>query len=251
MISLTELQNALGTLGLRGIAENLQKLVGTTAKTEPHDLLERLVSLEREDRARRSLERRSKRSRIGDFKAVTDFDWEFPRTINRPRVQRILDLCFIAAGDNVIFVGPHGTGKTMLAKNVAHRAVLAGRSVLFTSVARLLNDLAATDSRRQRESKMKRYAAVEVLVADELGYLAYDNTAADTLFELVSRRHDARRPLVITTNLAFKDWGTLFPSATCTVALVDRLTHHAEIVAIDGPSWRRREAAERDSNTSP
>ncbi len=247
MTSRAELQKALTALGLRCASEQLERLIGDNKKIGPEELIERLITLEREDRSRRSLERRNKRSRVGDFKLVCDFDWTFPRTINRGRIQTLLELDFMRSRSNVIFAGQHGTGKTMLAKNIAHNAVLAGHSVLFTSVSRLLNDLAATDSRRQHEARMKRYASVELLVADELGYLAYDNTAADTLFELVSRRHEARKPLIVTTNLAFKDWGTVFPHATCTVALVDRLTHHADIINIDGPSWRRKEAGERDA----
>lgn len=246
MNSPDELARALSDIGLKAAAAMVNNLIDVPKKTTPYDTLAALVALERDERTRRSLERRHKRSRIGDFKVVDAFDWAFPKTIERHKVSRVLDLAFMKDGANVIFMGQHGVGKTMLTKNIAHQAVLRGHTVIFTTISRMLNDLTGTDSRRRLEARLKHYARVDLLIADELGYLAYDCAAADLLFEIVTRRHEARKPIVVTTNLAFKDWGTVFPHATCTVALVDRLTHRAEIIRIDGPSWRRKEAQERE-----
>ena len=138
-------------------------------------------------------------------------------------------------------VGAQGLGKTLLAKNIAHQAVLAGHSALFTTAADLLLDLNGQETARALERRLRHYTRPALLVIDELGYLAYDARAADLLFQLVSRRYE-HRSLLITTNLAFKHWDTVFPNASCAVALIDRLTHHVEILLIEGQSYRRREA---------
>jgi DNA replication protein DnaC len=208
------------------------------------------VRIEKLDRARRSLERRQRRSKVGAFKPMADFDWNWPSGLDRPLVEQALALRFLSDGANIILVGAHGLGKTMIAQNIAHQAILAGHSVLFLTTARLLNDLGAYDSTRALESRLKYYSQVSILCCDELGYLSYDNRAADLLFEIVSRRHAARKPIVLSTNLAFKDWTTVFPHATCTVALVDRLTHRADIIHLQGDSWRKKEALERQARST-
>ena len=130
----------------------------------------------------------------------------------------------------------------MIAKNIAHHAVLAGHSVLFITAAQMLLDLGAQDSARALDQRLRHYAtARSLLVLDEIGYLSYDNRNADLLFQVVSRRYE-RKSLVLTTNLAFGDWPTIFPNAACATALIDRLVHHAEVIAIEGESYRRREA---------
>jgi DNA replication protein DnaC len=135
----------------------------------------------------------------------------------------------------------------MIAQNIAHRAVLSGRSVLFLSAAQLLLDLGAQESARALERRFRYYAKIGLLVIDELGFLAFDNRNADLLFQVVNRRYE-KKSLVLTTNLAFADWHTVFPSATCATALVERIVHHADIVKIEGESYRLRES-ERDANT--
>lgn len=111
----------------------------------------------------------------------------------------------------------------------------------------MLGELAAIDSPSKLERRIRHYAGIRLLCVDELGYLAYDNRAADILFEIVTRRYDAYKPIALTTNLAFKDWTTVFPHATCTIALVDRLTHRADIIKLEGQSRRRKEAQERQA----
>ena len=128
----------------------------------------------------------------------------------------------------------------MLAKNIAHQAILAGHSALFTTAADLLLDLNGQESARALERRFRHYTRPALLI-DEVGYLAYDARAADLLFQLVSRRYE-HRSLLITTNLPFKHWDTVFPNASCAVALIDRLTHHVEILVVEGQSFRRREA---------
>ena len=242
----------LAKLGLRGIACGVDDFLARATKLRltPMQLIEEMVRLESLDRARRSLERRQARSKLGAFKPMADFDWDWPKVIDRPLTERALGLDFVDEGANLIIVGAHGLGKSMLLKNIGHNAVLKGHTVLFATAAKMLGELATLDSPSRLATRMKHYAGMQLLCVDELGYLSYDSRAADILFEIVTRRYEARKSVAITTNLAFKQWNTVFPHATCTVALVDRLTHRADILKIEGESWRKKEARERQDRLS-
>ena len=241
--TLTTLTDRLRRLGLGVTAETLNDLVAraTRARWSPTQLLEHVAHAELDDRARRRLERQLRAARLGRFKPLADFEWDWPKQIHRPTVDRVFSLDFVAKGENVVLVAPQGLGKTMLAKNLLHQAVLAGYSALFITASDLLLDLSSRETARALEQRLRAYTRPHVLAIDEIGYLAYDNHAADLLFQIVSRRYE-HRSIVVTTNLAFKQWHTVFPNASCAVALIDRLTHHAEIIPIEGESYRRREA---------
>ena len=237
------LTSNLRRIGLRRIADDLNDVVAraTRARWSPVALLEALVAAEIEDRAKRSLERRLAHARLGRFKPLADWEWAWPKSVNRPALERVLALDFLTVPDNVLLVGAQGLGKTMLAKNIAHQAILAGHSALFTTAAELLLDLNGQETARALERRFHHYTRPQLLVIDEIGYLSYDAHAADLLFQIVSRRYEIKA-LLVTTNLPFKQWDTIFPNASCAVALIDRLTHHAEIIAIEGQSYRLRDA---------
>jgi len=172
---------------------------------------------------------------------MADFDWNWPKEIDRPAVERVLGLEFVSGAENVILVSAQGLGKTMIAKNIAHNAILAGHTALCVTASDLLFDLGRRDSATALEGRIRYYASVSVLLIDELGYLSYDSRAADLLFQTLSRRYE-KKPTVLTTNLAFSDWPAIFPNAMCATTLVDRLTHHSEIITVVGESYRKREA---------
>jgi DNA replication protein DnaC len=240
---MSEPEDRLRELGLRATAEQLSDLVARATKERwsVAQILEHIADLEEKDRARRSLERRLARSRLGRFKPMADFDWAWPTRIDRDRVEAALRLEFLAETRNVVLVAPQGLGKSMIAQNLAHQAILAGHSVLFVSAAQLLLDLAAQDSARSLDRRLRHYAKHSLLVIDEVGYLAFDNRNADLLFQVIARRYE-RKSLVLTTNLLFRDWPTIFPNATCATALIDRVVHHADVIPIEGKSYRLREA---------
>ena len=237
------LADGLRSLGLRQTAAELADLLAraTRQRWGPTQVLEEVVRAESQDRAQRRLERRFARARLGTFKPMADFDWAWPKAVDRAAVERVLGLEFLDRAENVILVAAQGLGKTMIAKNVAHQAVLQGASVRCVTAADLLLDLGGQETSRALERRLRAYVKPRLVVIDELGYLAYDNRAADLLFQVISRRYE-RGSLLVTTNLAFKDWGTVFPNAACVTALIDRLTHHAEILTLTGESYRRREA---------
>lgn len=203
-----------------------------------------LIAWEEQERARRSLERRVRTARLGCFKPLADFDWTWPTRCDRPALEELMTLSFLADATNVFLVGPNGIGKSPLARNLAHQALVHGHTVLFISAGQLLGDLAALDSDSALRRRLRHYAAIDLLCIDEVGYLSYSNRHADLLFELTNRRYEQKSTLV-TTNKSFSEWKEVFPSAACVVSLVDRLTHHAEIISLEGESYRLKESRER------
>ena len=155
-----------------------------------------------------------------------------------------MSLNFIHEATNLILVGPNGVGKSMIAQNIAHHAVMQGHSALFINAAQMLGDLAAQDGDNALRRRLKSYAQPDVLVVDEIGYLSYGNRHADLLFDIVNRRYELKSTIV-TTNRPFAEWAEVFPNAACVVSIVDRLVHHSEILVIEGESYRVKEAKER------
>jgi DNA replication protein DnaC len=232
----------LRQVGLIAVPGQLDDFIAHAIKTRwsAHQLLEELVKVEAAERSRRSLERRLRNSGIKSFKPIADFDWSWPSQIEREVIERTLTLDFLAESRNLVLVGRNGLGKTMIAQNICHQAVLAGHSVLFRSAAALLEEL-HRQTPEGRRRKFRTYANVGLLCIDEVGYLSFDDKAADLLYEVINRRYE-RKPVILTTNRPFKEWNEVFPNATCIVTLLDRLLHHADVTLIEGESYRVRES---------
>jgi DNA replication protein DnaC len=222
----------------RAGALHLHGLLAHWSEVASQDWVTSLLAWEEQERSRRSLERRLSTARIGQFKPVCDFDWSWPKRCDRGAVEALMTLEFLDDAGNVV------VGKSMLAQNIAHQALIRGHTVLFTSAGQLLGDLCSLDSDSALRRRLRHYARPQLLVIDEVGYLSYSNRHADLMFELISRRYLSKSTM-ITTNRPFAEWREVFPNAACVVSLVDRLLHNAEIIAIEGESYRLKEAHER------
>lgn len=236
-LTLEALRTRLKRLNLYGLLAQAEQLLH-----EPW--LIRVLEIEETERQHRGLTRRFRDARLLKFKSIADFDYAWPKQLDRELLEELLTLEFLAQAANVILVGPNGVGKTMIAKNLLHQAILRGHSARFVVASDMLHDLAAQDSSTQLARRLRRYTSVPLLCIDEVGYLSYDARYADLLFEVITRRYQ-QRATILTTNKPFGEWNQVFPNAACVVTLVDRLVHRSEILAIDGDSYRFKEAQER------
>lgn len=247
-----DLVESLCALGFRVARDSLAAFLTHAHKSclSPTETLEQLITLERRAREAANLARRTKTAALGSVKPIDRFDWAHPRKIDRPLVDKCLALGFVDAGDNILLRGPSGVGKTMLSKAFAMAALAHGYTVRFSTLAAALADLLQQESLPAFERRLGRYVQPDLLILDELGYLPCDSRAADLLYQIISRRHE-QRSTVISTNLAFKQWGSVFPGAACIVALVDRFAQHCHTIDIDADSWREKHAFDRHEPPRP
>lgn len=223
--------------------ESLAQHAGAEQWSHVH-YLARLIEGEAHRREDRSIQRRVGLARFPVLKSLDQFDWGWPKKINRPQIQNLFRLRFIEDNANVIFISTVGLGKSHLSIAIGHTACLRGYSVLFTTAVDIINSLSAAQAHGGLKRELRKYLQPRVLLIDELGYLPIDKHGADLLFQVISQRYE-RGPIVITSNRAYKHWTEIFNNdSTLTSALLDRLLHHAETVLIEGKSYRMKDRIE-------
>jgi len=236
----------LTSLKLHYVHEHYESLAKEAAAEQwaYGEFLARLIEGEVHRREDLSIHRRVQLARFPVQKTLDQFDWNWPKKINRPQIQNLFRLRFIDEKANVIFLSNVGLGKTHLSLALGHAACLRGYSVLFTTAVEIINTLAAAQAHGGLKREMKKYLRPRLLLIDELGYLPIDKQGADLLFQIISQRYECGA-MIITSNRVYKRWPELFNNdTTLTSALLDRLLHHAETVLIDGKSYRMKDRIE-------
>jgi len=212
--------------------------------------LARLTELELIDRERRMVERRIKSAKFPAVKSLDSFDFKAIPSLNKMMVLDLARCDWIERRENVIALGPSGTGKTHVALGLGLAACQKGMTVSFTTAAALVNELMEARDERRLLRVQKQMANVKLLIIDELGFVPLSKTGAELLFELISQRYE-RGATLITSNLPFDEWTETFGTERLTGALLDRLTHHVNILEMNGESYRLAQSQARKATKTP
>ena len=233
------LDHQLKSLRLPTVLREYGKLARQCA-TEGLDhvqFLARLIELEMIDRERRMIERRIKAAKFPAVKSLDSFDFKAIPALNKMQVLELARCEWIDRRENVIALGPSGTGKTHIALGLGLSACQKGLSVGFVTAAALVHELMEARDERRLLRLQKQMVGYKLLIIDELGFVPLSKTGAELLFELISQRYE-RGSTLITSNLPFDEWTETFGSERLTGALLDRLTHHVNILEMNGESYR-------------
>jgi DNA replication protein DnaC len=217
--------------------------LGERARAESWTHEEFLIAcLQREVAARESRggEARIREARFPTRKTLEDFDYNHQRSVKRELIAHLGTLDFVSALENVIFLGPPGTGKTHLSVGLGIRACQAGHRVLFATAAGWVARLASAHAAGRLEMELTKLARVPLVIVDEVGYIPFEAEAANLFFQLVSSRYE-RASLIVTSNKPFGRWGEVFGDEVVAAAMIDRLVHHAEVVSLKGDSYRLKD----------
>ena len=229
---------------LQGMLKNIGDIISDKNLFSSAKIFMVWETIERKEKKLNLLLKKTGLKKYGQFDSMQEFDWKWPKKIDKELILEIFNLEFIKEKTNIVLLGPSGVGKTMIAKNLVHVAACSGYNALFVETADLLDDLVSEEKSGYIRVKLDHYSKPDLLAIDEVGYLSYNARHADLLFQLFQKR-TLNKATIITTNHSFSEWGGLFPNETSVNALIDRLIERCELIQIEADTYRGKKFTDR------
>ena len=235
----------LRNLKLSGIAKTLEvrNEQAIREKLSYMEFLELLIEDELANRKDNSYKKRFQKAHFPFTKTLEEYDFNFQPTLNRQEIYNLATCEFIRKKENVVFIGPPGTGKTHLSISIGIKALQQGYKVIFTTVSDMMSALFESKADNSYAQKLKYYLSSDLLILDELGFRKLNEHIVDQFYEIISQRYE-KGSLIITSNKTFDEWGNIFWDSILASAILDRIVHHSHLVLIKGESYRMREQKE-------